>query len=140
MIARIAYKDVPKELVANCMKVCFDGQVFDDDYFRFDFMFVACTEDMKPECFTLCQELNKDHVWLSYGGAVPEMRGAKTIMSFRAMIQELEKDYKRIGAQVANDNFAMLKIYIANKFKISGVRVNHKGKTFVEFLKEVSHG
>lgn len=140
MMSRIEHKDVPKELIANCMKVCFSGDEYEEDFFRFHFMYVAHDEQMNPECFVLCQEINKEHVWLSYGGAVPTERGMKTVRSFRGMIEDLALGYKRIGAQVENDNFAMLKIYIAHDFKISGVRVNHKGKTFVEFLKEVSHG
>jgi hypothetical protein len=135
-MSRIQHRDVPKEMIANCMKVCFNGETFDNDFFRFDFMYIAHDEQMTPECFTLCQEINKEHVWLTYGGAVPEQRGMKTVKSFRGMIEELATQYKRIGAQVENTNFAMLKIYIAHEFKISGVRINHTGKTFVEFLKE----
>jgi len=140
MINRIERKDVPDELIVNSMKAVFNGDIYDKDFFRFDFMWVAHNENMEPECFTLCQELNKNMIWLAYGGALPHKRGFSTVKNFARMIAELSKDYKLIGAQVENTNFAMLKIYIAHDFKIAGVRQNHNGKVFVEFLKEVQHG
>ena len=135
-LARIARENCPPELIENSMRVCFGGNK-PADFYNFKFMWVAHTEDMQPECFTLCQEISPDHVWLAYGGTVPEFRGPRTLRSFRQMIDELSKDYRLIGAQVEGHNFAMLKIYIANEFKIVGTRTNYEGRLFVEFLKEV---
>lgn len=136
MLSRIEKKDVPPELIPNCMKVCFNGEIYDADFFRYEFMYVSHDDAMNPEAFILCQEKNKDYIWLSYGGAVPSERGFKTVRNFKNVMDDLKSKYKRIGAQVENSNFAMLKIYTAYEFKIIGVRINHLGKTYIEFMKE----
>jgi hypothetical protein len=134
MIQILAYKDVPKSLIEYSMTAVFGGTQ-KSDFYRFDFMVCFFDENMMPESFTLCQEISAEHIWLAYGGTLPSKRGAQTIRNFRTMIDHLSKKYKNIGAQVLNDNFPMLKIYVSHDFKISGVRQNTNGQVYVEFLK-----
>lgn len=136
MFAKIKKSDMPKGLIENLMVSCF-GVSEQNDYYRFDFAYLFHDGDSKPTSFVTCQEMSREHIWLAFGGTLPEERGAKSLRNFQDMIEDLSKTYKSAGAQVHNGNHAMLKIYMHHKFKITGTRLAEDGRLFCEFFKKI---
>jgi hypothetical protein len=136
MFKKLQKSEVPKELLDYFMLSCFGGTQ-GEDYYRYDFMYAFHDEESMPSSFVLAQEYAKDYIWLPFGGTIPSARGFTSVKNFHEMIEDLSHTYKHIGAQVRNDNYPMLKMYLAMKFEVIGTRRNPEGQIFLEFYKKV---
>lgn len=136
MVTKLARDEVPPELVASAMKVCF-GENTSGTRYHFDSLYLGYAYDSEPLGFTFIKEVNKNEVFLTYGGMVPDARGFATLKNYRLMLGDLCENYKFITTQVCNENLPMLKIHLAHGFKIVGTTKRPDGRVFVDLLKTV---
>lgn len=136
MFKKLQKSEVPAELLNYFMISCF-GDTQGEDYYRYDFMYAFHDEDSKPSSFVLAREYAKDYIYLPFGGTIKGERGFTSVKNFHEMIEDLSHTYKYIGAHVRNDNYPMLKMYLAMKFEIIGTRSNPSKDVYVEFFKKV---
>ena len=103
------------------------------DFNRIDFTILITYADV-PQTFATCRELDKETVYLQYGGAFPP--AMNTVRSFRCYeltICELANNYKRATTLIENENTTMLKFAMRVGFRIIGVRM-FEGKIYLEHL------
>ena len=73
--------------------------------------------------YATVQEMDDKSVYLQYGGVFPDFKGTMiSYRSFHQMIERLKQDYKKITTFVENTNYSMLKFYMKENFKITGIR------------------
>lgn len=73
--------------------------------------------------YATAQEVDKNTVYLQYGGALPSFKGTViTYKSFCEMLELLKEKYTKIVTLVENTNYPMLKFYMKQMFKVTGIR------------------
>jgi hypothetical protein len=119
-------------LSANAQIICF-GAKHDPSIDRIDYALVAM-EGRIPRGFITVREVNRDHAYWQFGGALPGTKG--TLFSFRAF--ELAKEwstefYDSVSAYIENTNIVMLKLAMKIGFRIVGIKHTF-GTTLVELF------
>lgn len=101
------------------------------DIARFDFV-LAVWDQMIPVGYVHCREMDRDSIYIGYGGAFPDVRGSgKSLEGFSMILDFLKKDYKRASMLIENNNIKMLKLALNAGFKVIGLR-NAEGDIFLE--------
>ncbi len=74
------------------------------------------------------REYDADSIHWYYGGSFPKYKGGMiAYRSTEAMLNWARDNYKRVSFLAANNNYAMLKFGIKNRFQIVGVRLVSNG-------------
>lgn len=91
---------------------------------RIDFaLLMVKKETDEVVSYATVQIRDSNSAYLQYGGAFPKFQGTPIIfLSFQEMLKTLKKEYKKITTLVENNNYAMLRFYIKEYFKIIGIR------------------
>ena len=91
------------------------------------------------ECigFTAGYLRNLNTFYMQYMGIIPEKRhGRNGVKYFKAILDELDKEYPYLEGAIWNGNIVALKMALKYGFKVIGTRVNTYGKLLVEILRE----
>lgn len=111
-----------KEMAENAHVAVFD-ETWDKNLERITFALLMVDKEDQIISYATAQEIDKETVYLQYGGAFPKFRGSPVVYkSFCEMVDFLKKSYKTIRTYVENVNYPMLKFYMKNNFLVTGVR------------------
>lgn len=91
----------------------------------------------RPGGYCTVRELDRDSVYLQYGGSFPETEKTISVaVLYSAMIDWLRERYQRVTTLVSNQNVGYLKLCMKYGFRIIGVRC-FQNEVFVELLNEL---
>lgn len=99
--------------------------------FRVDGGYVAKEEDGSLSGYVLYREISKNAIDLAYGAVEKSHRGFKSLKNLNHFIELMSDRYEVITTMVLNKNYKMLKMYMALKFDVVGIKLSSKGGLFV---------
>ncbi len=104
---------------------------------RIDFALVVEAKDGAPMAYATCREIDRESLYLQYGGTFPNCRGrGKGHDLFAQFVGYARKHYRRVSCLIENTNRPMLKLAFDAHFDIVGVRT-FKGAVLLEHLLEM---
>jgi hypothetical protein len=117
-VEKVSYLEWNK-LAENAHKIAFQ-EVRPSWMNTFDFALVCFDEDQIMAYATVI-EMDKQTAYMQHGGAMPNVKGTtKTLKTYRAIIDNLKANYKRITTRIENKNVPMLKLAMHEGLLING--------------------
>lgn len=112
-----------KEMAENAHKSVFD-ESWDKELERVDLALLMINKEVDDVIsYVTIQIKAKGLVYLQYGGTFKKYRGSiMSFKSFSAMLEHLKSRFTQIVTLVENTNYPMLKFYMKENFKITGIR------------------
>ena len=103
-------------------KLCFsEARPREFDRSTFALMYVR---DEIPYCYVSCHEMDKETVYLQFGGIFrAEQKMPYSFHGYQKMIEALSTRYLKATTSIENTNVAMLKPAMRIGFRIVGIRV-----------------
>lgn len=110
-------------------------EAWEADAERIDFTLITTDPNNTLVQYATIRELDCDTAYIQYGGSFPSYRGTTVAFdSFRAILAWLFEHYKGVTFLTQNNNYAMLKFAIKERFEIVGMRT-FRGNIMLEHLK-----
>lgn len=109
------------------------------DQERIDFALLVESSQGLPMQYCTCRELDKESLYIQYGGSFPGTKGTpQSLRCFQKILEWAEHyaAYKRISFLVENTNEAMLKMGMHCGFLITGTRYYKDKKDHTHILLE----
>lgn len=114
-------------------------EIHDANQDRIDFALLAADENQTLILYCTFCELDRDSVYMQFGGSFPPYRGSpETYRGFCEFVSRLSKQYKHLYFHVEHSNFAMLKFAIKMECKIVGVSRARTGRILLEHHLELN--
>lgn len=117
---------LPEEwkVLAEAAHVAVFDESWDKNLERVDFaMIMTKTETNEVISYATVQIIDPNTAYLQYGGVFPKFRETPlSFLSFKEMLLAIKKQYTKIVTFVENTNYPMLRFYIKEFFKITGIR------------------
>lgn len=111
-------------------------ETWDPDLERIDYALLTVDEKNSLIQYATLRELDRESVYISYGGSFPNYKGSvAALKSFQSILGWLYAHYKHVSFLTENTNFPMLKFGIKEGFRVVGIR-NFKGKVMLEHFRE----
>lgn len=86
----------------------------------FDYALVCC-DDKEIFSYATIIEMDADTAYMQHGGAMPNCLGTtKVLKTYKALIDTLKANYKRISTRIQNTNVAMIKLALSQGLIVVG--------------------
>lgn len=109
---------------ATANKELFGDMYPDEVYKDYDFVVLVTNEDKDKVCYSTVKELDKETVYLNFGGTFSKFRGkGLTNECFNKIVSCLKDKYKRLGLTCRTKNIPMIKVGLNEGFEIVGMRM-----------------
>ncbi len=81
---------------------------------------LICWDDVTPLGYMTFREMDKNSVYLGYGGAF--QKSFKVLSAYKMMLEFLKMKYVRASTLIENKNTAMLKLAMSQGFLVTGLK------------------